>query len=140
MSQHHRGSLLSRLSAVSGFATLVTSSRDAKLMCLQRFVRLYAYGASFIILIQFLSSVGNISDAQIGLFLTLTMLGDALISLCLTIVTDRVRRRNVLAFGATSMAFSGVVFASSSSYWILVFASIVGVISPRCVMNASLSC
>jgi predicted MFS family arabinose efflux permease len=109
-------------------------------MCLQRFVRLYAYGASFIILIQFLSSVGNISDAQIGLFLTLTMLGDALISLCLTIVTDRVRRRNVLAFGATSMAFSGVVFASSSSYWILVFASIVGVISPRCVMNASLSC
>ncbi|UZJ53742.1 hypothetical protein CBS101457_003062 [Exobasidium rhododendri] len=127
---HHRAPLLSRLAVVTGFTTLANSSRDAKLMCLQRFVRLFAYGSSFLILIQFLATVGSISDAQIGLFLTLTMLGDALISLCLTVVTDKIGRRNVLAFGAASMIFSGAVFAMSSNYWILVFASIVGVISP----------
>lgn len=102
-------------------------------MCLQRFVRLFAYGSSFLILVQFLKSLGHISEAQIGAFLTMTLLGDAVISLLLTIITDKVGRRNILSIGCLSMIVSGVVFSVSSSYWILVFASIVGVISPRSV-------
>ncbi|KAK5661347.1 hypothetical protein OQA88_11243 [Cercophora sp. LCS_1] len=119
----------SRLAAESGFRAITRSCRDTKLLCLQRFVRLFSYGASFLILVHFLSGLG-ISDDRIGLFMTLTLLGDAVISSLLTLVTDQVGRRRVLLFGAFSMAASGLVFATSSNYWLLLFASVFGVISP----------
>jgi predicted MFS family arabinose efflux permease len=106
------------------------STRDVKLLFLQRFFRLFAYGTTFIILVHFLSSLG-ISDEHIGLFMTLTMLGDVVISFVLTLITDQVGRRRVLLVGAALMILSGAVFSLSSSYWILVLASVVGVISPR---------
>lgn len=122
--------LLARLLLESGFDTLARSSRDVKLMCLQRFVRMYAYGSCYIILVQFFSSLGIAGD-QIGLFMTLTLLGDAVISLVLTLVTDNIGRKLVLIIGSASMVVSGGVFVTSSNYWILLFASIFGVISPR---------
>ena len=85
-------SWLLHLAAGSGFTTLVDSSRDTKLLCLQRFVRLFAYGASFLILVDFLSSK-DLSDEAIGLFMTLTLLGDVVISVILTSITDQVGRR-----------------------------------------------
>jgi|TARA_R110002003_G_scaffold9_33_gene660 predicted MFS family arabinose efflux permease len=96
----------------------------------QRFFRLFAYGATFLILVHFLASLG-ISDKLAGLFMTLTMLGDALISFVLVLITDQVGRRKILALGAILMTVSGVVFASNSTYWVLLAASVVGVISPR---------
>ena len=125
-------SWLSRLSEESGALTIFNSPRDTKLLCLQRFVRLFAYGTSYLILAHFLSGLG-VADARIGLFMTLTLLGDVVISFILTLITDQVGRRNVLVAGAGLMAMSGVVFAVSSNYWILVLASVVGVISPRYV-------
>ncbi|CAK7204109.1 hypothetical protein SEUCBS139899_006862 [Sporothrix eucalyptigena] len=122
-------SLASRLATESGLATILQSGRDAKLLCAQRFVRLFAYGASFLILVPFLASLG-IPDARIGLFMTLTLLGDVVISLILTAITDRVGRRRILAAGTLLMAGSGVVFALSDNFWILLLASVVGVISP----------
>ncbi|CAK7273836.1 hypothetical protein SEPCBS57363_005853 [Sporothrix epigloea] len=62
--------------------------------------------------------------------MTLTLLGDAVISLVLTAITDRVGRRRILSVGCLLMAGSGVVFALSGNFWILLLASIVGVISP----------
>lgn len=118
-----------RLARESGLTTILRSGRDAKLLCAQRFVRLFAYGASFLVLVPFLASMG-IPDARIGLFMTLTLLGDVVISLILTAVTDRVGRRRILATGAVLMASSGVVFALSDNFWVLLLASIVGVISP----------
>ncbi|KAL1604856.1 hypothetical protein SLS60_004396 [Paraconiothyrium brasiliense] len=113
----------------TGISTILKSSRDAKLLFAQRFFRLFAYGATFLILVHFLASVG-ISDKLAGLFMTLTMLGDAFISFVLVLITDQIGRRKILALGAILMVASGVVFASSSTYWVLVFASVVGVISP----------
>ncbi|KAL0943146.1 major facilitator superfamily transporter [Colletotrichum truncatum] len=122
-------SLLSKLAVESGFTVIVQSCRDTKVLCLQRFVRLFAYGASFLILVHFLSSLG-FSDEKIGLFMTLTLLGDVVISFLLTTITDQVGRRKVLAAGAALMVMSGMVFAYFGNYWVLVAASIVGVISP----------
>ncbi|KAK3330719.1 major facilitator superfamily transporter [Apodospora peruviana] len=119
----------SRLSKESGFRAITNSCRDTKLLCLQRFVRLFAYGASFLILAHFLSGLG-FSDKQTGLFMTLTLLGDVVISFLLTTVTDQVGRRRVLAVGAASMVMSGIVFSLSSNYWLLLLASVLGVISP----------
>ena len=113
-----------------GLSTVYTSSCDVKLLLLQRFLRLFAYGASFLILVQFLSTLG-ISDKFAGVFMTLTMLGDALISFVLVLITDRIGRRRILALGAILMSASGFVFATSSTYWVLVLASVLGVISPR---------
>ena len=91
---------------------------------------MFAYGASTLILALYLASIGT-SDARIGLFMTLTLLGDTVISSLLTLVADGLGRRKILVLGAVLMAASGVVFAISGSYWILVLASILGVISPR---------
>lgn len=118
------------LAKESGATTILTASHDAHLLCLQRFIRLFAYGISFLILVHFLANLG-INDARIGLFMTLTLLGDVVISFCLTLITDNVGRKKVLAAGAGLMAMSGVVFAMSENYWILVLASVIGVISPR---------
>lgn len=114
----------------TGITTVLESTRDVKLLFAQRFFRLFAYGATFLILVHYLASLG-ISDKLAGLFMTLTMLGDALISFLLVLITDQIGRRKILALGALLMVASGVVFASSSTYWVLVLASVIGVISPR---------
>lgn len=82
------------------------------------------------ILAVYLSSL-DISDARIGLFMTLTLLGDVVISVILTLFADGLGRRRVLVLGAALMTASGVVFALVGNYWVLVAASIFGVISPR---------
>ena len=123
-------SFLSKLSEELGLFSIAQSSRDTKLLCLQRFIRLFAYGASTLILALFLSSVGT-SDARIGLFMTMTLLGDVIISFILTLVADGLGRRRILMLGAALMSASGIVFALSGNFWILVAASIFGVISPR---------
>lgn len=122
--------ILSSIFHGSGVTTVLKSSRDVKFLCAQRFFRLFAYGATFLILVHFLTSLG-LSDKLAGLFMTLTMLGDALISFVLVLITDKIGRRKILALGAILMTTSGVVFAASSTYWVLVLASVVGVISPR---------
>jgi len=116
----------------TGLESWITSPTDVKLLTLQRYVRLFAYGGSTIILALFLSHL-NISDQRIGLFMTLTLLGDVAISLVLTVVADRIGRRRMLALGALLMTASGIIFASCSNYWVLVLASVLGVISPRWV-------
>ena len=123
-------SSLARLKAELGLDSILTSSRDTKLLSLQRFVRLFAYGASTLILALYLSSLG-VSDTRIGLFMTLTLLGDVVISFGLTLFADGLGRRKTLVAGAALMSASGAIFAWSGNYWVLVVASILGVISPR---------
>lgn len=122
--------LLRRLRTELGVDSILNSSRDTKILCLQRFVRLFAYGASTLILAAYLSSL-HISDTRIGLFMTLTLLGDVVISFGLTLVADGLGRRKILIAGASLMTASGIIFTLSSNYWVLVAASILGVISPR---------
>lgn len=122
--------MLTRALDELGLVNLYRSSLDVKVLCIQRFVRLFAYGGSTLILVSFLSTL-NIPDAQIGLFMTLTLIGDVLISLALTLVADNLGRRAILAMGAALMTVSGVVFGLVSNYWILLLAAVLGVISPR---------
>lgn len=124
-----------------GVDSIWNSCRDTKILCLQRFFRLFAYGASTLILALYLASVG-VTEARIGLFMTLTLLGDVLISFGLTLFADGLGRRRVLVAGAGLMTASGVIFALSGNYWVLLAASIFGVISPRstCSPSAPLTC
>jgi MFS family permease len=108
---------------------LTTLSRDGRLLFVTRITRLFAYGFIAVVLGLYLAAAG-LDDAQIGLVLSLTLLGDALVSLPITIVADRLGRRRMLMIGAGLMIFAGVVFAATSSIPVLVFAAIVGTISP----------
>lgn len=112
-----------------GLVSLWSSTSDTKLLCMQRFVRLFAYGGSTLILVAYFTEL-NISKTRSGLFMTLTLVGDTFMSFLLTLFADALGRRATLALGAMLMALSGVVFALSGNYWILLLASIVGVISP----------
>jgi MFS family permease len=124
--------ILVRILAELGLVSLYHSSFDVKLLCLQRFVRLFAYGASTLVLVLYLQTLG-ISKTKIGLFMTLTLVGDVCISFVLTLVADKLGRKAILAMGALMMVGSGIVFALCESYWVLLAAAIFGVISPRCV-------
>jgi hypothetical protein len=113
-----------------GVLTMWRSAGDVKLLCAQRFVRLFAYGGSTLVLASYLSAVG-IADDWIGLFMTLTLVGDVVISFFLTLFADAMGRKAVLALGSALMAASGLVFALSGNYWVLLAAAVFGVISPR---------
>ena len=123
-------SWISRIASELGIYSILSSPRDTKLLCLSRFVRLFAYGSSTLILALYLSELGT-SDTRIGLFMTLTLLGDVVISFLLTLVADGLGRRRILVLGSSLMTASGIVFALVGNYWFLVLASVLGVISPR---------
>lgn len=122
-----------------GLVSLYNSPLDAKLLCSQRFVRLFAYGGSTLILASFLSALG-ISDDRIGLFMTLTLVGDVVISFFLTLFADRLGRKAVLLLGSALMCGSGVVFALSGNFWVLLAAAVLGVISPGYLPSNLFNC
>ncbi|KHN96187.1 Major facilitator superfamily domain, general substrate transporter [Metarhizium album ARSEF 1941] len=112
-----------------GLTTLASCPLDIHLLILQRFTRLFAYGASTLILVSYLESLGH-SRTRSGLFMTLTLAGDILISFFLTLTADKIGRKATLAAGAVLMALSGVAFALLQNYWLLLAAAVFGVISP----------
>ncbi|KAK6357135.1 hypothetical protein TWF718_001461 [Orbilia javanica] len=126
---HERKASLARIHHELGIPALIYSPRDVKLLLLTRSIRLFAYGQTTLILALFLKAQG-ISLKGIGLFMSLTLFGDVVVSLLLTLVADKIGRRRMLAFGALLIAASGTVFASVGSYWVLVVTAVVGVISP----------
>ena len=104
-------------------------TRDGKLLFVSRFVRLFSYGALSVVLVFYLTGLG-ISETQTGLLLTLTLLGDTLVSLFLTTQADRLGRRRMLIVGSILMAGAGLIFAWTSNFLLLVIAGTIGVISP----------
>jgi MFS family permease len=110
-------------------AALQRLSRDAWLLFATRFIRLLAYGSLSVVLVFYLIGIG-LSEPQTGMLLTLTLAGDTFVSLYLTTRADRIGRRRMLVVGALLMAAAGLVFASTTMLWLLVFAGTVGVISP----------
>jgi len=107
----------------------VNHRRDITLLFSTRIIRLYCYGFLSVILALYLVEVG-LRETQIGLLFTLTLAGDAAISLLLTTSADRFGRRRTLLLGALLMAGAGVVFLITNHIVILMAAAIIGVISP----------
>ena len=103
--------------------------RDAVVLFLTRFTRLFAYGALSVVLVFYLVSLG-LTEAQVGLLLTLTLAGDMAISLALTTRADRLGRRRMLIVGAILMVGAGIAFGSTRNLLFLILAGTIGVISP----------
>lgn len=102
---------------------------DSYLLFTTRMVRLFAYGFVSVILVLYLDQLG-MSEWQIGLLLTLTLIGDTVISLWITTNADRIGRKRMLIVGAALMLFAGVLFAFTQDFIFLLIAGTIGVISP----------
>lgn len=102
---------------------------DGRLLFAARSLRLFAYGFLAVVLALYLASLG-LSDADVGLLLSLTLLGDTVISLWITTTADHWGRRRMLLIGALLMLFAGALFAVTRQFEWLLLAGIVGVISP----------
>ncbi len=102
---------------------------DVALLFSARSVRLFAYGALSVVLALYLHEAG-LTGAQIGLLFTLTLAGDAGISLWITTTADRIGRKKMLLLGAGLMILAGVVFSLTGDPVLLMTAAIIGVISP----------
>ncbi len=122
--------ILDKVFDETGLSIFLQSPRDVYILILQRAVRLLVYGQSSIVLTAFLKAL-SFSDFQLGLFMTLTLLGDAGASLVLTLYADKLGRAKVLLIGSLLMVSSGLVFALSESYLVLLLAAVIGVITPR---------
>ena len=102
---------------------------DTGLLFLARGLRLFAYGFLSVVLALYLSRLG-LSEFQIGLLLTLTLVGDTAISLWITTRADRAGRRVMLIAGAGLMVLAAALFAATHNFALLLLAATVGVISP----------
>jgi predicted MFS family arabinose efflux permease len=104
-------------------------TRDAYLLFGTRVARMFAYGFLAVVLALYLAQAG-LSEAEIGLLLTLTLVGDAAISLWITTNADRIGRRRMLVVGAGLMLFAGILFVLTHNFVLLLIAATIGVISP----------
>ena len=102
---------------------------DTVILFTARIVRLFCYGFLSVVLALYLIQVG-LSETVIGLIFTLTLAGDAGVSLWLTTSADRFGRKRTLIAGALLMIGAGVVFIFTRNPVALAVAAVMGVISP----------
>src|SRR3990172_5733069 len=107
----------------------MSSSRDIFTLFTTRRVRLFCYGFVSVILALYLIEVG-FGAGLVGLLFSLTLAGDAAISLWMTTTADRFGRKRTLLLGALLMLGAGIIFILSKNIYILMAAAILGVISP----------
>jgi len=108
---------------------LSTGRKDIFLLFTTRTIRLFCYGFLSVVLALYLIEVG-LSEKTVGLIFTLTLAGDAGISLWLTTSADRFGRQRTLIAGALLMVGAGLVFIFTRNPIALAIAAIIGVISP----------
>jgi MFS family permease len=90
---------------------------------------MFGYGFLAVVLVLYLAAAG-LDPLAIGAVLTLTLVGDTVVSLWLTTHADRLGRRRVLVIGSLLVVVAGVVFAATDWLPLLILAGVVGVISP----------
>ncbi len=113
---------------MSELQTLRALTRDGRLILLSRGVRLFAFGALSVILVLHFAAQGW-SDAQIGRLLALTMIGDAAVTLLVTLNADRIGRARMLSYGAMLMVLAGAVLPASANVWLVAPVAFFGTIS-----------
>ena len=104
-------------------------SQDIGLLFATRSARMFAYGLLSVVLVIYLIEIG-LKEWQVGLLLTLTLVGDTAISLFLTTTADRFGRRRTLIVGSVLMVLAGIAFLFTNNFLVLVVAATIGVISP----------
>jgi MFS family permease len=119
---------LSRIEYFLGVTSLRTTGKDAYIIISLRCFGMFTAGIPSLILALFFASL-EFPDTRIGIFMTMTLLGDVMLSLLLTLFADKLGRRMILFIGSVMMLCSGVAFALSENFWTLLIAAVFGIIS-----------
>jgi MFS family permease len=103
--------------------------RDGRLLFAARVARMFGYGFLAVVLALYLATLG-FDETQIGLLLTLTLVGDTVISLWMSTHADRYGRRPMLVVGSLLILGAGLAFIATDRFVVLLLAATIGVISP----------
>jgi MFS family permease len=102
---------------------------DIALLYIARGVRGLGDGFAIIILPAYLSAIG-FSSGQIGLIVSASLLGTALLTLAVGFIAPRHDLRNFLLGGAVLMACTGLAFPSVELFAVIAIVAFVGTINP----------
>ncbi len=125
-------------STLLGLRTILNSTLDTHLLLFLRLMRFLAFSSSTLILASHFRYLG-LTPSQIGLFLSVALLGDS-VSFLLVLVADKLGRRKVLVVSNLLVAASGAVLATvgrkgdgewEATRWILMSVAVVGIVSPN---------
>lgn len=112
-----------------GVHTILNAPRDIHIILIARCTRLAAFGAISLILVHFLKSKG-ISETNIGVLLTLTLVGDLIFSFFLALVSDSLGRRKILLLSSLLITLTGAFLYYFESISIIALVMIFGIVTP----------
>jgi len=91
---------------------------DAKLLFLSKSANIYAFGYLAVTLVIY-SQVLGFDPTKIGAMLSLTLLGDVVLSILPTTHADRWDEKRTLIGGSVLAIFTAVIFCFTPSFWVL---------------------
>ncbi len=103
-------------------------SSDGRLLLVARVLRTFGYGYLAVVLGLYLAQLG-LDEIWIGVVLTGAILGSAAMTVAWSLAADRIGRRRTVMVMAGLMVVGGLVFAVSSSPWLLLLGAFTGTIS-----------
>lgn len=106
-----------------------SATRDAGLLLASRGLRAFGDGVVSIVLPAYLLARGY-SPAQVGLLITMTLLGSAASTLLIGFLASRYARKGLLLALSLLMVATGVAFASVGDFWPLVVVAFLGTANP----------
>jgi MFS family permease len=109
--------------------TLSELSHDGWLLLSTRALRLFAVGFFSIILAVYLTALG-IAPAVLGILFAVALVGNAVMTALVAAMGDRIGRRTMLMASGVLMACAGILFSATDSLWLLLFAALIGLVSP----------
>ncbi len=101
---------------------------DGKLILASRAIRAFAYGFLSVTLAIYLKIIG-LQEIEIGILITFALIGSAISTFLVSIYSDVFGRRRTLIILGSTMAVSGVIFAFSTNYAVLLVAALLGTIN-----------
>lgn len=105
------------------------SSADAPPLILSRTLRGFADGAVSVVLADYLMRLGH-GPAKVGVLVTATLLGSALLTLAAGLLGHLVPRRRLFTAAALLMLATGLGFAGFASFWPLLVVAFAGTLNP----------
>jgi MFS family permease len=106
-----------------------TATPNALRLVLARALRGLADGFTSVYLAAYLSLLG-FSAFQIGAIVTAMLVGSAVLTLAVGMVSHKIGLRRVLFVAGLLMAATGAAFASVTNFWLLFFIAFIGTMNP----------
>ncbi len=102
--------------------------RDGLLLLLAKFLRTFVYGILIVALAFYLPGIG-FTTIQIGIVITVALLGGVVSTLLVVFLADRYGRRKSLSILSLATALTGLTLAATSEFWLIALGLFVGSVS-----------